>query len=382
MAKSNRTRRQAADSALAQQGEAEKVHLIWKWNNDLGMGFAIIRPMSSLDLVSRSLPELAPAQQLFPYHPPWWLPGGHLQTLYSALCTPLPKVVYRRERWDTPDGDVVVVDHVDGPATAPLIVLFHGLEGGAQSHYARALMQHVERIGWRGMVPHFRGCGGEPNNLPRAYHSGDSAEIAWLLAKARASIGSAPIFAMGVSLGGNALLKWCGEQSEAATSAVSAIIAVSVPYDLHATGDHLAQGFNRVYTWNFLRTLKANSRLKLARFPNIFDAKKMQSASNMREFDDAVTAPLHGFADVDDYWTRASSKPWLKHIRVPTYLIHARNDPFTPETSLPGERDISAAVQLHFQSGGGHAGFVAAPFPGQLNWLVTTTETLFRRHMA
>ena len=316
-----------------------------------------------------------------PYRAPWWLPGGHLQTLYSALCAPSPRIAYHRQRWATPDDDVVAVDFVTGPVDAPLVVLFHGLEGGAQSHYARALMSHLQRLGWRGMVPHFRGCGGEPNQLPRAYHSGDSAEIGWMLRQAREHAGSAPLFAMGVSLGGNALLKWCGEQGDAARNFVNAVVAVSVPYDLHATGDHLAKGLNRIYTWNFLRTLKANSRLKLARFPGIFDVKKMQAARNMREFDDAVTAPLHGFKDVNDYWTRASSKPWLRHIRVPTCLIHARNDPFTPLESLPDAGDISGSVALHFATSGGHAGFISAPFPGRLDWLGLTAEGFFKQYL-
>ena len=317
-----------------------------------------------------------------PYRAPWWLPGGHLQTLYGALCAPLPRVSYQRLRWNTPDGDVVAVDFVDGTADAPLVVLFHGLEGGSQSHYARSLMSHIQRLNWRGMVLHFRGCGGEPNQLPRAYHSGDSVEIDWMLHTAREHAGSTPLFAMGVSLGGNALLKWCGEQGTAASELLSAVIAVSVPYDLHATGDHLTVGFNRVYTWNFLRTLKANSRLKIARFPKIFDLQKMESATNMREFDNAVTAPLHGFKDVNDYWTRASSKPWLRHIRVPTYLIHALNDPFTPLASLPSETEVSESVQIHYCATGGHAGFISAPFPGQMNWLGQTVEMLFKRHLA
>lgn len=309
------------------------------------------------------------APALTDYRPPWWLPGGHSQTLYSALCTPVAKVNYQRSRWETPDGDVVAADSVSGPANAPLVVLFHGLEGGSQSHYARSLMAQVQRLNWRGLVPHFRGCGGEPNRLPRAYHSGDTVEIEWMLRRARRTAGGAPLFAVGVSMGGNALLKWCGEAGKGAAEIVSAIVAVSVPYELAATGDHLARGINLIYTWNFLRTLKANSRRRLERFPTLFDGAAMERARNMREFDDAVTAPMHGFKDVDDYWTRASCKPVLRGIRVPTRLIHARNDPFMPVESLPTPDEVSDQVSLDFCVAGGHVGYVGAPLPGKLDWL-------------
>jgi uncharacterized protein len=303
------------------------------------------------------------------YRAPWWLPGGHFQTLYSALFVPVAKVDYQRKPWKTPDGDIVAADTVAGPASAPLIVLFHGLEGGSQSHYARSLMAEVQRRQWRGLVPHFRGCGGMANRLPRAYHSGDTEEIEWMLQRARIIAGAAPLFAVGVSLGGNALLKWCGERGAEAIGLVSAVAAVSVPYDLSATGDHLARGVNRIYTWNFLRTLKIISRKRLAQFPKLFDGAAMERARNMREFDDAVTAPLHGFRDVDDYWTRASCKPALAGIRIPTRLIHARNDPFMPVESLPNADEVSDKVSLDFGDSGGHVGYVCAPLPGNLGWL-------------
>ena len=301
-----------------------------------------------------------------PDRAPWWLPGGHLQTLYSALLAPLPNVDYQRAIWDTPDGDIIAADFVLGSTDAPLVVLFHGLEGGAQSHYARSLMAEIQRHNWRGLIPHFRGCGGVPNRLPRAYHSGDTVEIEWMLQRALTIANGAPVFAVGVSLGGNALLKWAGELGSDALEIVKAMVAVSVPYELASTGDHLASGLNRIYTWNFLRTLKANSRAKLSRFPKLFDQAAMERARNMREFDDAVTAPLHGFKNVDDYWTRASSKPALRNIRVPTRLIHARNDPFTPEVVLPTANEVSDQVSFDFSANGGHAGFVSGPFPGRL----------------
>jgi len=303
------------------------------------------------------------------YRAPWWLPGGHLQTIYPVLFRRPPPVPAHRERWDTPDGDFIDVDVIEGPADAPLLVLFHGLEGGARSHYARAVMDAARQRGWRMLLPHFRGCSGEPNRLPRAYHSGDTAEAEWIMLEASARAAGRPLYAMGVSLGGNVLLKWLGERGEGARALVRAAAAVSAPLDLMAAGHALERGFNMVYTRMFLATLVAKSMDMIARFPGAFDAERAARARTLREFDDVVTAPLHGFADVTDYWTRASSKPHLRDIRVPTLVLNARNDPFLPAQHLPASDEVSSAVMLEFPSSGGHVGFLSGPFPGHLRWL-------------
>ena len=215
------------------------------------------------------------------FRAPRWLPGGNLQTIWPALfskTSPHGPPAYRRERWDTPDGDFIDVDWTDAPLPAPLLVLFHGLEGSSASHYAVALMAAVQMAGWAGAVVHFRGCSGVPNRLPRAYHSGDSAEIDWVLRRLRSRFPQRHLFAAGVSLGGNALLKWLGEQELAAGAVVDAAAAVSAPLDLTACGHHLGRGFNRVYTHHFLRTLKRDAAAKLARFPGLFDGARMAHA--------------------------------------------------------------------------------------------------------
>lgn len=305
-----------------------------------------------------------------PYRAPAWLPGGHAQTIWPVVRKPAPPA-YRRERWETPDGDFIDVDWLAAPhdADAPLVVLFHGLEGGSASHYAGALMTALARHGWGGAVPHFRGCSGEPNRLPRAYHSGDSAEIDWVLRRMRALFPQRTLFASGVSLGGNALLKWAGEQEGAARDVVQAVAGVCAPLDLTAAGRALQQGFSLVYAKHFLGTLKANAGAKLARFPGLFDGARMHAARNLYEFDDAVTAPLHGFRDAGDYWRRASSKPWLGGIRLPALVLNALNDPFLPREALPAQQDVAADVTLEYPAGGGHVGFVAGKFPGHLDWL-------------
>ncbi|MEO7493670.1 MAG: alpha/beta fold hydrolase [Massilia sp.] len=299
------------------------------------------------------------------YRAPPWLPGGHLQTLYPALLLAKPAVAYRRERWDTADGDFIDVDFVDGQPGKPLVVLFHGLEGSSDSHYARALMHALAARGWSGAVPHFRGCSGEPNLAPRFYHSGDAAEIDWILRRLRPRA-TGPFYASAVSLGGNALLRWLGESGHAAEF-VDAACAVSAPLDLAAGGAALSAGFNMVYTRNFLQTLKPKCLAKLADFPGLFDREAMLGARDLYAFDNVVTAPLHGYRDTDDYWHRASARHVLHDITVRTLVLNARNDPFLPGRHLPGS--AAAAVTLEYPDEGGHVGFTAGRFPGRLDWL-------------
>lgn len=304
-----------------------------------------------------------------PYRAPGWLPGGHLQTLWPLLRQDrLP--AYRRERWETPDGDFIDLDWLDGPPNAPLVVLFHGLEGGSRSHYARALMVQLKAAGWRGVVPHFRGCSGQANRLPRAYHSGDSAEIHWILQRLSKEAGAGhPLFAAGVSLGGNALLKWLGEIAPSHPIMLQAAAAICPPLDLILSGHALGRGFNRIYTQNFLRSLKPKALAKIAQYPTLADAAAIRRATTLHAFDNAYTAPVHGYRDTEDYWRRASSRPWLRHIRTPTLLISARNDPFVPPAALPTPADLSPSVKFECPAQGGHVGFLDGPWPGNLAWL-------------
>ncbi len=314
---------------------------------------------------------------------PWWLPGGHAQTIWAA-CAARPHggdvPQFRRERWQTPDGDFVDVDWLvpvtPATAPAPLLVLFHGLEGSAQSHYAQALAAVAAARGWRFAVPHFRGCSGENNWAPRAYHSGDHAEIEWLLATFRQRQGGQPVLACGVSLGGNALLRWAGEAGQEATKYVHALTAVSAPLDLAAAGQAIDQGLNRwIYARMFLRTMVRKARAKWAQFPGLFDLAAVNRATTLRAFDDAFTAPLHGFLGVDDYWRRASAKPGLRGIHVPTLVLNARNDPLVPARSLPEQREVSSQVTLWQPRNGGHCGFPAVEhgwdWPGHVRAMPT-----------
>ncbi len=304
-----------------------------------------------------------------PFAPPRWLANPHLQTLHSALLARAPRPAFRRERWDTPDGDFVDIDFVDGPAGAAWVHLFHGLEGSSNSPYARMLMDRVQRRGWRGSVLHFRGCSGELNRRARAYHSGDTDEVDWSLRRMRGLAGDAPLYVAGVSLGGNAFAKWLGLQGDAALAVVDRAAVVSAPLDLMAAGEALGRGLGLLYTRHFLRSLKKNALARLERHPGLFAREAVVRSRTLRDFDNVVTAPLHGFRDTDDYWTRASAKPHLGGIRVPTLILNARDDPFLPGGALPTEREVSGAVKLEFPLHGGHVGFVTGPFPGNIEWL-------------
>lgn len=340
-----------------------------------------------------------------PYSGPFWLPGGDLQTIVPALWMRKPTVHYRRERWHTPDGDFIDLDWLADassddardtlpsgspagkPSARPLLVLFHGLEGNSDSHYARSTMAAARARGWRAVIPHFRSCSGEINHAPRFYHSGDAAEIDWILQRLKAGLpADAPLFVAGVSLGGNALLRWLGENPLTSTRVVQAAAAVSAPVDLAAGGHALGTGFNRVYTRNFLQTLKVKSASKLKQFPGLFDAQAMLSATTLHSFDNIVTAPLHGYRDADDYWQRASAKPILHAIDVPTLLLNARNDPFLPAKALPGPHDVSAAITLEQPATGGHVGFAASAAwrrraaPVAQGWLADRLLSFFSTH--
>jgi predicted alpha/beta-fold hydrolase len=306
------------------------------------------------------------------YRAPGWLPGGQLQTVWPVLWwrargRAFPP--YRRERWSTQDDDFVDAVWLDAPSPdAPLLVLFHGLEGSSRSHYSVSFADAATRLGWRYVVPHFRGCSGELNRARRVYHSGDHAEIGWMLARCRA-LHRGPIVAVGISLGGNALLRWAEEPYDHAI--VRAVAAVSSPLDLTAGGHALGRGFNRaVYTRMFMRSLKPKALAKIAQHPGLADADRVRASTDLYSFDDAFTAPVHGFAGVLDYWHRASAKPHLDRIGIPALLLNATNDPFVPFRSLPQAAALAARhVTIWQPAHGGHVGFPGGRFPGHLRSL-------------
>ena len=306
------------------------------------------------------------------YKAPWHLPGGNLQTIWPALMAGHPSRCgphYQRERWATPDGDFIDLDRLPAPPDATLLVLFHGLEGSSASHYAQAFAAFATSLGLGFVVPHFRGCSGELNRAPRAYHSGDHEEIGWILARLRQQH-PGRIVAVGISLGGNMLLRWAEEMGAQAARVVDAVASVCAPLDLSASGHAIGRGFNKmVYTRMFLNIMKPKALQKLAQYPGLFRADALHAARNLYEFDNVFTAPLHGFKNTDDYWRRASAKPHLADIRVPALVLNALNDPFIPATSLPCSQDAGPFVTLWQPAQGGHVGFPQGAGLGHLRAL-------------
>jgi predicted alpha/beta-fold hydrolase len=287
-----------------------------------------------------------------------------VRTLWGRFVRRPPVVHTRREQWETPDGDVLDVDRLDAPRPdAPRLVLLHGLEGTARSHYARGMLAEARKRGWGADFLLFRSCGGALNRTRRFYHSGDTGDLDLVVTRIRHAFPNSPIVLAGFSLGGNVLLKWLAEHRD---DAIHAAAAISVPFDLARGARHIDKGFARVYQANFIASLKRKVYAKLERFPDLVDRQKLDAVRSIIEFDDLLTAPLHGFADADDYYTRSSALKVLKDVRVPTLLLSAMDDPFLPAAVLDDVRAVAQknqALHVEFVERGGHVGFVSGTVP-------------------
>ncbi|WP_226856766.1 YheT family hydrolase [Acidithiobacillus concretivorus] len=310
------------------------------------------------------------------FQPPWWSRGGHQQTIWAPFFARSGKVPLRREIWTTPDHDQVAVDWIDAPPNAPVVILFHGLGSSSRGHYALALASALRHRGWGGCFINFRGCGGIDNRLPRSYHAGDSAEIAWMLEKVAKILPDRHRYAVGVSLGGNALLKYLGEQGGNANAVLSKAAGVCAPIDLVATAEFLQKGNIRFYNRYFLTNMKQSVRRLQRRYPELADWSQVFSAKNLYDFDEHFTAPVHGFAGAQSFWEEGSSAPLLRHITVPTLLLNSADDPIVPIASVRSAL-LSPAITPCVTPHGGHVGFMSGPFPGRLDWLPHTLLDYF-----
>ena len=305
------------------------------------------------------------------FRPAWWAPGPHAQTLWGKFFRRLPPPGTRRERWDTPDdGDFVDLERLDAPAGAPCgtprLVLLHGLEGAPRSHYAQGLFAEARSRGWAMDLLIFRSCSGELNRARRLYHSGETGDADFVIRRIAAEQPGAPLAVIGVSLGGNVLLKWLGEQGSAVPRELRAAATVSVPYDLARGSRHIERGFSRVYSRHFLRSLKRKASAKRERYPDLFDPATLDRSRTLWDFDHHVTAPVHGFASAADYYARSSAIHFLDRVRVPTLMLSAADDPFLPAGVLDDVRAVARGnpeLRLEFVPHGGHVGFVAGPVP-------------------
>lgn len=296
----------------------------------------------------------------------WWVPGGHCQTLWGKLVRPNRALGARSECWRTPDGDRIEIHRLDAAPDRPRLFLLHGLEGTARSHYLGPLLDQARLRGWGADLLMFRSCGAVENTARRFYHSGETTDLAFALARVMQEFPKADIVMCGVSLGGNVLLKWLGECAASVPARVRAAATISVPFDLERGSRHIARGFSHLYERHFVRTLKRKAMAKLARYPDLFDPNALRRVRTLWDFDEVVTAPVHGFASARDYYTRSSSLGYLERIRVPTLLLNAADDPFLPAAVLDVVRRIArsnSCLTVEFPPGGGHVGFVGGVLP-------------------
>ncbi|MEQ8661022.1 MAG: hydrolase [Gammaproteobacteria bacterium] len=292
--------------------------------------------------------------------PAAWLPGRHLATIWASLCRRPPPVALQFEHLDLPDGDFLELAWTR-PRAAPVVIVLHGLEGSHGSAYVRALLGLLDGAGLRGVLLQFRGCSGRPNRLDRSYHSGDTGDLDFLVRLVTARTGAPPCAVVGYSLGGNVTLKWLGELGAAAP--VQTAVAVSVPFDLGACADYLDRGFSRLYQRRLVGSMRRKLEAKFGARPAPLDLAGLHRLRSFRAFDNAVTAPLHGFRDAVDYYERASCRPYLRHIRTPTLIVHAEDDPFVPRSAIPRAAELAPGVTLELTSAGGHVAFVTGRLP-------------------
>lgn len=301
------------------------------------------------------------------FRPAPWLRNPHLQTIWASLLRRRPPLDTRPERLELPDGDFVDLLWC-GPQHGPIIVVLHGLEGSIRSRYAAGIMAGIAAHGWRGVFMHFRGCSGVPNRLPRSYHSGDTGDIRYLVETLRRREPQTPLAAVGYSLGGNALLKYLGESGR--DTPLEAAVAVSVPFDLDNAARRLERGLSRLYQRHLLASMHRKLRSKFAGRPGPVKPDEISALRSFRLFDDKVTAPLHGFAGVDDYYARCSSRRYLTGIGIHTLILHASDDPFMTPQAVPGEQEMSPTTRLELSRHGGHVGFVSGRWPWRTRyWL-------------
>lgn len=308
------------------------------------------------------------------FQPPWWLSNPHAQTIWPTLCRKsLKNFLLKRERFELDDGDFLDLDWTD-QLCGPIVLVLHGFEGSIESPYAKGMLKAISDNGWRGVLMHFRSCSGEHNRLPRLYHSGETGDLGKVVAELKRREPDTPIAVIGFSLGGNVLLKWLGETG--ANNPLVAAIAISVPFELNKAADRINQGLSRFYQWHLLRSVRNKVKNKFQKIPVPFPLPLLAQLRTLRDFDDQITAPLHGFIDANDYYTKASCRQYLNRIAVPTLLLQAKDDPFMSVDLLPTADELSSNIIFELTEKGGHVGFVTGKFPWQVEyWLEQRVPT-------
>ena len=298
------------------------------------------------------------------FKPAWWLQNPHLQTIWPTLFRRPVNIAIQRERIELADGDFIDLDWVkqeNNASNTPTVLLLHGLEGSIKSPYSKGMLAAIQQQGWQGVLMHFRGCSGETNRHARSYHSGDTNDLAEIIDMIKKRKPHAPIAAVGFSLGGNVLLKWLGETGD--NNPLCSAAAISVPFELHKTADRIQRGFSQLYQWHFLRSLRKKMHEKFQQQDAPIKMPPLNKVVSLRDFDNKITAPLHGFQDADDYYLQCSSKPFLKKIKIPTLLIQSKDDPFMTNDILPEPHELTPHIIFELTERGGHVGFVTGKYP-------------------
>lgn len=326
--------------------------------------------------------EALAALAAHPFTPTWWLRGPHRQSIWGPGFRRVRPVPMRHECWETPDADFLDLHFYPGDPAKPLVLLLHGLEGSAQSFYILALNRDFHALGWEVATLVFRTCGGRMNLAKRMYHMGETSDLDFVAGQLRARIGGRPLFMAGVSLGGNVLGKWLGEQGARAAGQVTAAAIVSPPFDPALTAPQFHAALGGFYVRHFLATLIPKAIAKERQHPGILDPREVRRCRDFYAYDTVVTARLHGFADAMDYWRQSGCRQWLPRVRVPTLLIAAEDDPFNHPDALP-RAEAAASPWLHplFTALGGHAGFVTGPSPARAGyWAEEQVVRFFQRY--
>lgn len=315
------------------------------------------------------------------FKPAWWLRNSHLQTIWPALCRQeIKDLQLERERMELPDGDFIDVDWCGKNQKGPIVIVLHGFEGSIESHYSKGMILSLKQCGWRALFMHFRGCSGEPNRLPRSYHSGDTFDLNFVVNTLLNREPDTNLAAIGYSLGGNVLLKWLGETRD--NNPLVAASAISVPYDLHKAADHIQHGLSRFYEWYLVTCARNRLINKFSQVDAPFDVSILQGVDGIRELDGKYTVPMHGFSSVDEYYSVCSSRQYLKTIQVPTLLVHAKDDPFMNEEVIPDQSELSPHIVLELTDTGGHVGFVSGTVPWRPHyWLEERVPEFFKSYL-
>lgn len=299
----------------------------------------------------------------YKFNSAWWLPGGHLQTLWASLKKRKENISLTRERLELPDGDFIDLDWTEGSEKTPLVLVLHGLEGSIQSTYAKGMLSALKNSGFRAIFMHFRGCSEEHNRSSKSYHAGETGDLSYVLRTLSTREPSIPIAAIGFSLGANVLLKYLGETKT--DSLLSCAVSISTPFLLNRSADKLQKGFSKIYQKYLLTKLQKKILDKDRLIKSPINLSNLSKINDFWKFDDLITAKLNGFNSAQDYYKKSSSSYYLSDIKRPTLLLQALNDPFLYPDAIPSQGELPTHVQLELYKSGGHMGFIMGSLPWQ-----------------